>query len=54
MHRGLGEIRHFKVYHKHNGNDGFHRHRDRGSLVVVLEDIKNHDIFQMNGRKRDK
>lgn len=36
----LGKIRHFKVYHKHNRNDEFHRHRDRGNFAAVLEDIK--------------
>lgn len=39
------------MYHKHNRNDEFHRHRDRGSLAAVIEDIKSYDAFQMNGRR---
>lgn len=45
-------FRHFKVYHKHNQSDEFHRHRDRGNLSLVLQDIIDHDIFQMKGRKK--
>ncbi len=44
-------FRHFKLYHKHNRSDEFHRHRDRKNMAAVLEEIKGHDDFQMNGRK---
>lgn len=44
-------FRHFKIYHKHNSRDEYHRHRDARSLSVVIEQIKSHDAFQLNGRK---
>lgn len=45
-------FRHFKVYHKHNAKDQFHRHRDAGNLHKAIADIQSHDAFQMNGRKK--
>jgi hypothetical protein len=44
-------FRHFKVYHKHNGQDQYHRHSDARSLKAAIEHIKDHDAFQLNGRK---
>jgi hypothetical protein len=44
-------FRHFRIYHKHNSNDEYHRHRDARSLKVAIEHIKAHDAFQLNGRK---
>lgn len=44
-------FRNFKVYHKHNSHDQYHRHRDARSLKAAIEHIKAHDDFQLNGRK---
>jgi hypothetical protein len=44
-------FRHFKIYHKHNSHDEYHRHRDARSLSLAIEQIKSHDAFQENGRK---
>lgn len=44
-------FRHFKIYHKHNNHDQYHRHRDARNLKVAIEQIKSHDAFQLNGRK---
>jgi hypothetical protein len=44
-------FRHFRIYHKHNSHDDYHRHRDARSLTVAIEQIKSHDAFQLNGRK---
>jgi hypothetical protein len=44
-------FRHFKIYHKHNSHDEYHRHRDARSLSVTIDHIKDHDAFQLNGRK---
>lgn len=44
-------FRHFKVYHKHNSPNEYHRHRDARSLSAAIEHIKNHDAFQLNGRR---
>ena len=44
-------FKHFKIYHKHNSHDEYHRHRDARSLSLAIEQIKNHDTFQLNGRK---
>ena len=44
-------FRHFQIYHKHNHNDEYHRHRDRSNLNKAITSIKEHDVFQLNGRK---
>ncbi|NLK28806.1 MAG: hypothetical protein GX306_10780 [Clostridiales bacterium] len=44
-------FRNFKVYHKHNSHNQYHRHRDARSLKVAIEYINAHDAFQLNGRK---
>lgn len=44
-------FRHFRIYHKHNSYDEYHRHRDARSLLAAIEQIKSHDTFQLNGRK---
>lgn len=44
-------FRHFKIYHKHNSHDQYHRHRDARNIHAAIEQIKSHDAFQLNGRK---
>jgi hypothetical protein len=44
-------FRHYRIYHKHNSYDEFHRHRDARSLSAAIDQIKSHDAFQLNGRK---
>ncbi len=44
-------FRHFRIYHKHNNHDQYHRHRDARSIDAAIEHIKAHDGFQLNGRK---
>lgn len=44
-------FRHFKIYHKHNSHDQYHRHRDARSIKAAIEHIHAHDAFQTNGRK---
>ncbi len=44
-------FRHFKLYHKHNRLDEFHRHRDKKNMAAVVDEIKSHDEFQLNGRR---
>lgn len=44
-------FRHFRMEHKHKQSDQYHRHRDYGTVAKAVIDIKQHDIFQMNGRK---
>ncbi len=44
-------FRHFRIYHKHNSRDEYHRHRDARSLSVAIEQIQSHDAFQLGGRK---
>lgn len=44
-------FRHFKIYNKHNSSDKYHRHRDARNLSVAIKQIKNHDAFQLDGRK---
>ena len=42
----------FQIYHRHNPTDAFHVHGHKGSFKSALRDIRDHDKFQMNGRKR--
>jgi hypothetical protein len=44
-------FRHFKIYHKHNFHDQYHRHRDAKSIIAAIEHIKAHDAYQLKGRK---
>ncbi|MDF2943916.1 MAG: hypothetical protein K0S01_2774 [Herbinix sp.] len=44
-------FRHFKIYHKHNSYEEYHRHRDTRSINAAIEYIKSHDAFQLNGRR---
>lgn len=43
-------FRHFRIYHKHNSHDQYHRHRDARSINAAIEHIQSHDAFQLNGR----
>ncbi len=47
-------FRHFKIYHKHNSHDEYHRHRDARSLSIAIDQIKSHDAFQLSGRKPER
>lgn len=44
-------FRHYKIYHKHNSHDQYHRHSDAKNLKAAIEHIQNHDAFQLNGRR---
>lgn len=44
-------FRHFQLFHKHNPSDQYHRHKDRPTLKVAIEEIQSHDRYQLNGRK---
>lgn len=46
----FAHFRHFKLYHKHNRSDEFHRHRDRKNMAAVIDEIKGHDKFQMGDK----
>jgi len=45
-------FRNFQIYHKHNPNDSYHRHKDAPTLLAAIEGIQGHDKFQMSGRKQ--
>lgn len=44
-------FRHFQIYHKHRNHNEYHRHSDAKNLAMALKHIKEHDAFQLNGRK---
>ncbi len=50
--RENGKITSCEVLHKHNEYDVYHRHSTKGSLETVLCDIRDHDLFQLNGRRK--
>lgn len=41
-----------QIYHKHNPNTSYHLHGHNRALSKCIQDIKDHDIFQINGRKQ--
>lgn len=47
-------FRHFQIYHKHNNHNEYHRHRDANNLDTAVKHIMDHDLFQLNGRKRQR
>jgi hypothetical protein len=42
---------HLEEYPTFKHYEIYHRHRDARNLKVVIEQIKDHDAFQLNGRK---
>ena len=42
------------TFHKHRSCDKFHTHSRSRSLRMAIWDIKSHDTFQLNGRRRVK
>lgn len=49
----FSHFRHFKVYHKHNSSDEYHRHKDASTLKAAIKKIMEHDTFHLNGRTTD-
>ena len=41
-----------EVLHKHNKHDAYHRQLSRGNLAYAISHIKDHDRFQLSGRKK--
>ena len=39
------------ILHKHQASDPYHAHGRSRTMKRAIWDIKNHDLFQMNGRK---
>lgn len=42
------------VYHKHHINHPYHSHSRCGTLRRAIRDIKSHDQFELNGRRKVK
>ena len=42
-----------KVYHRHKSSGEYHLHGHVGTLRKCISDIKSHDQFQLNGRKKE-
>ena len=42
------------VFHKHHASDPYHAHSKSRSLNRAIRDIKSHDQFQLNGRRKVK
>lgn len=41
-----------RIYHKHTkGTPYYHRHGNAHSVCSAIRQIKNHDIYQLNGRR---
>lgn len=40
------------IFHKHNASHPYHQHGKSRNMCQAIKGIKNHDKFQMNGRKR--
>jgi len=47
-------FRHFKIYHKHNIHDQYHRHSDAKNIKAAIEHIQAHDAFHLNVRNKKK
>ena len=42
------------IFHKHHASDPYHAHSKSRSLNRAIRDIKSHDQFQLNGRRKVK
>ena len=52
LEREYPTFRHFMVYHKHNDSDEYHAQGTACDMAAALTEIKAHDEFQMNGRRK--
>lgn len=39
------------IQHKHRAEDNYHVHGQRKTLGMAISSIKNHDAFELNGRR---
>lgn len=52
LHEEFPTFQHCIIYHKHKANSQYHYHGHASNLKKALEQIKSHDAFQLNGRKK--
>lgn len=52
IEREYPTFRHFIIYHKHNVSDAYHAQGTACDLAAAVSEIKSHDEFQMNVRKK--
>ena len=52
LEREYPTFRHFVIYHKHNVSDAYHAQGTACDLAAAVYEIRSHDEFQMNGRKK--
>ncbi len=52
LEREYPTFRHFAIYHKHNVSDEYHAQGTARNLAAAVSEIRSHDKFQLNGRKK--
>ena len=46
-------INSIKIYHRHDRTVGFHEHGHARTLPEAIKMIRDHDVFQLNGRNKE-
>lgn len=46
-----GRVRRFELWHRHGSEGEYHLHGHAGTIKRILMSIKQHDAFQLNGRR---
>jgi len=54
IHQSYPHFSSCEIHHRHNEATSYHVHGHAPTLEKAIENIKNHDTFQLNGRKKSK
>ena len=52
LHQEYWDFKSCKIYHNHHANSCYHEHGHAPTLQKAITQIKSHDTFQLNGRKK--
>ena len=52
LHQDYSNFKSCEIYHNHHANSCYHEHGHASTLQKAITQIKSHDAFQLNGRKR--
>lgn len=53
MSTEISGINKFVLFHSHHGNNDYHQHKVYDTLEDVFDEMKRHDIYQVEKRSRE-
>lgn len=54
LHQEYPHFKSCKIYHTHKENTAYHEHGSAPTLAQAINEIREHDTFQLNTRKKSK